>query len=125
MVMTDPVADMATRIRNAAAARRGEVLVPFSSFKQDIAQLLKKEGYIEDVRKFKEQGNSRQMLSLKGLKVSSIKRLSKPGQRWYVSCHELQDPPLGIKILSTSSGVMTHKEGRRRKLGGELVLEIS
>ena len=125
MVMTDPIADMATRIRNAASARRGEVLVPFSSFKEEIAQLLKKEGYVGEVRKFKEKDSSRQMLSLKDLNVASIKRLSKPGQRWYISWQEIQNPPLGIKILSTSSGLMTHKDARRRKLGGELVLEVS
>lgn len=123
--MTDPIADMATRIRNASHAHRSEVIVPFSSFKEEIAQLLKKEGYVGDVRKFKEKDSSRQMLALKDLKISAIKRLSKPGQRWYVPWQEVQNPPLGIKIISTSSGIMTNKDARRRKLGGELVLEVS
>ena len=122
--MTDPVADMLTRIRNAALAGKDEVVVPHSSFKEEIAQIIKKEGYVSEVRKFKEKGSRRQLLSLKEPRIEHIKRLSKSGRRWYVSWEEIQDPFMGIGIISTSQGVMTHEEARKRKLGGELVAEV-
>ena len=124
MVMTDPIADMFTRIRNAARAGKKEVIVPYSSFKEEIARVLKKEGFVAEVKKFKEKGGSRQHLSLSELEIGHIQRLSKPGQRWYVPGNRIPNPPTGIRIISTSQGVMTHTDARRKKLGGELVGEV-
>ncbi|GMR19111.1 MAG: 30S ribosomal protein S8 [Patescibacteria group bacterium] len=124
MVMTDPVADMFTRIRNAVLAGQDGVVVPYSAFKEKVALLLKKEGYASEVRKFKEKGAVHRFLSLNGLKITHIKRLSKPGRRWYASWKEIQAPPMGVRMVSTSQGIMTHKEARRRKLGGELIGEV-
>jgi len=124
MVMTDPIADMFTRIRNAASVGKEEVVVPHSNFIEEIAKLLKSEGYIHEVRKFKQEKGVRHFIALKGLKVSHIKRLSKPGGQWYVPWKNIKDPDEGVGIISTSQGVMTHKEARKRKLGGELVGEI-
>jgi len=122
--MTDPIADMFTRIRNAARAGKDEVVVPHSSFKEELARLLKKEGFVSEVKKFKEKGGSRQFLSLTGPKIGHIRRLSKPGQRWYVPWDRIPYPPTGIRIVSTSQGVMTHTDARKKKLGGELVGEV-
>ncbi|NIT03828.1 30S ribosomal protein S8 [Candidatus Saccharibacteria bacterium] len=122
--MSDPVADMFTRIRNASLAGAQEVVVPYSRFKQDIAKILKKEGYISEIRKFKEKGSVRQFLALKNPVVSHIRRLSKPGQRWYSSWKRIENPNAGVRIVSTPQGVMTHSEAKRRKLGGEVVGEV-
>lgn len=121
--MTDPVADMFTRIRNASSVGKDEAVVPYSKFKEEIAKILRSNGYVSEVRKFKEREGSRQFLALKGFSISHIKRLSKPGQQWYVSWRDIKNPDAGIRIISTSQGVLTHDEARRRKLGGELVGE--
>ncbi len=121
---TDPIADMFVALVNARRAGREEVVVPFSSLKEKIAQLLKEEGYLSEVRKFKESGGSRFFLALKGLRLGQIRRLSKPGQRWYVSWRELQNPPQGVQIISTSKGIMTQREARKQKLGGEPLGEV-
>lgn len=122
--MTDPIADMFSSLLNARRAGKEEAVVPFSSLKERIAQLLKDNGYLEEVRKFKESGGSRFSLALKGLRLEHARRFSKPGQRWYVSWREIQNPPQGVRIISTSKGIMTHKEARQRKLGGEQVGEV-
>lgn len=122
--MTDPIADMFTRLRNAALVEKEEVVVPYSKFKEEIARVLKNEGYLSQVRKFKEKGGSHSFLALGEPKIEKIKRLSKPGQRWYVSTDEIESPLAGIRIISTSQGVMTHHQARRRKLGGELLGEV-
>ncbi len=124
MVVTDPIADMFTSLLNAARVQKEEAVVPFSTLREKIAQLLKQEGYLAEVRKFKGEGSARFFLALKGLRIGHIRRLSKPGQRWYVSWREIQRPPQGILIVSTSKGVMTHREARRRKLGGEQLGEV-
>lgn len=124
MVMTDPIADMFTTLLNAAKVEKEEVVVPYSVLKEKIAQLLKEEKYLSGVRKFKESGGSKVFLALKDPHLEHARRLSKPGQRWYVSWNEIQYPPQGIKIISTSKGLMTHKEARHRKLGGEQLEEV-
>jgi len=124
MVMTDPISDMFTRLRNASLAGRKEVVVGHSKFAEEIAKVFKKEGYLSEVTKFKEKGSSRQFLSLKDPKISHLRRLSTPGKRWYVSSDKIENPATGVRIISTSKGVMTHGEARKRKLGGELVGEV-
>ncbi len=126
---TDPISDMLTRIRNGSTARKAEVLVPYSRVKLAIAGLLAEEGYVASVEKQNE--------GLEGIKITlkyenrepaiqSIKRVSKPGQRTYAGYAEL---PIvlsdhGIAIVSTSQGIMTNKQARKRKLGGEVICEV-
>jgi len=128
--MTDPIADMLTRIRNAIAVRKQEVVIPFSKIKFEIAQILKKEGYIEKLEK--KQDNFTQIrIGLKyskdnGLVIQSLKRISKPGRRVYTGKDELPRVlnDLGIAIISTSQGLMTNREAKKRGIGGEVLCEI-
>ena len=128
--MTDPIADMLTRIRNAIAVRKQQVVIPFSKIKFEIAQILKKEGYIEKLEK--KQDNFTQIrIGLKyskdnGLVIQSLKRISKPGRRVYTGKDELPRVlnDLGIAIISTSQGLMTNREAKKRGIGGEVLCEI-
>ena len=132
--MTDPIADMLTRIRNAQAVNKAEVLVPFSKMKLAMAQILKESGYIMDVERVKSPLNAsleQIKLVLKYRKpnvpgILGITRVSKPSRRVYVSKNELPNVlnNLGIAILSTSQGLMTNQEARKRNLGGEVICEI-
>ncbi len=125
-MLTDPIADMLTRIRNAHLALHKEVSVPRSKMKEAIAAILKQEGYISDVAV--DEGSIK--LSLKYFKgkpvISGIKRVSKPGRRMYVGVHEIPKVQngLGICILSTSRGVMDGNSAHEMKVGGELLCEI-
>ena len=134
-MMTDPVADMLTRIRNASLARHEITLVPASKLKKHIAEILKLEGYIEDVRDAEEAANGGPVKQIavvlkygrdrKGA-IDGIKRVSRPGRRVYVSHDSIPRvlSGLGISILSTSRGVMSDREARRQKVGGELLCEV-
>ena len=124
IMVTDPIADMFTRLRNAVLAGRSEIVVPYSRLKEEIAKLLVAEGYLGEVRKFKEQKGKNFFLSMQSPKLEHVRRLSKPGARWYVSWREIQNPQLGIIVISTPEGILTHKQARKKKLGGELVGEI-
>ena len=130
-MVTDPIADMLTRVRNAIQMRYKEVEVPASKNKIEIAKILKEEGFISDY-KINENGNFKVMtLTLKyGNRkesvITGLKRISKPGLRVYVKA---QDVPrvlngLGIAIISTSKGIMTDKQARRESLGGEVMAYI-
>ena len=130
-MVTDPIADMLTRVRNAIQMRYKEVEVPASKNKIEIANILKEEGFISDY-KINENGNFKVMtLTLKyGNRkesvITGLKRISKPGLRVYVKA---QDVPrvlngLGIAIISTSKGIMTDKQARRESLGGEVMAYI-
>jgi len=129
--MTDPIADMLTRIRNAVRARHEVVEIPASKMKVAVAQLLKDEGFIKDfhVVDFKNQGKILVNLKYRGKNQSVImglRRLSKPGRRVYVGYEKIQ-PVLngvGVAILSTPKGVLTDKKARELKVGGELLLSI-
>ena len=123
MTMTDPIADMLTRIRNAAALRREEVRVPASTLKRAIADVLAKEGYLSKVGKEERE----LVLELTGERqLSGLKRVSKPGRRVYAKSGELPRVRggLGIAVVSTPQGVMTASEARKRKLGGEVLAEV-
>ena len=131
MVVTDPIADMLTRIRNANAMRYKEVEVPASRIKLEIARILKEEGYISDVKIKKDKVQDVMVLNLKyGEKkervITGLKRISKPGLRVYVKNDEIPRVlnGLGIAIISTSKGLMTDKEARNAKLGGEVLAYI-
>jgi small subunit ribosomal protein S8 len=129
--MTDPIADMLTRVRNAVQAKHQKVDMPASRLKVEIARILKEEGYISQYKTSDESGKNFLTLFLKygskGEKViSSIERISRPGCRVYVSKTEIPKVlgGLGINILTTSHGVMTGKQARRQGFGGELLCNI-
>jgi len=131
-MMTDPIADMLTRIRNAIRARHIHVEIrPVSKMKTGIAHILKKEGFIEDYRVEGEGKNARILITLKYTSegqplISDLQRISKPGRRVYVGKDEVPwvKNGLGIAILSTSRGLLTDREARRLGTGGELLLYV-
>ena len=129
--MTDPIADMLTRVRNAVQAKHQKVDMPASRLKVEIARILKQEGFIAHYKTSEEEGRNFLTLFLKygpkGEKViSNIERISRPGCRVYVSKTEIPKVlgGLGINILTTSHGVMTGKQARRQGYGGELLCNI-
>ena len=131
MVMTDPIADFLTRIRNANMAKHESLEVPASKIKRDIAEILKNEGFVRDVEYIDDdkQGIIRVFLKYgKGNErvISGIRRISKPGLRSYVKADAIPKVlnGLGIAILSTSEGVITDKEARAKKIGGEVIAYI-
>lgn len=129
-MVTDPIADMLTRIRNANSMRYKEVEVPSSKIKAEIAKILKNEGFIADYKIKKNNIQDILVLSLKydGKErvITGLKRISKPGLRVYVKADEVPQVlnGLGIAIISTSKGMMTDKEARKGSLGGEVVAYI-
>lgn len=131
MVMTDPIADFLTRIRNVNMAKHESLEVPASKIKRDIAEILKNEGFVRDVEYIDDdkQGIIRVFLKYgKGNErvISGIRRISKPGLRSYVKADAVPKVlnGLGIAILSTSEGVITDKEARAKKIGGEVIAYI-
>ncbi|WP_019123525.1 30S ribosomal protein S8 [Brevibacillus massiliensis] len=131
MVMTDPIADMLTRIRNANMVRHEKVEIPASNLKKEIARILKEEGFIRDaefiednkqgiIRVFLKYGPNNERV------ITGLKRISKPGLRVYAQSTEVPRVlgGLGIAILSTSSGVMTDKQARQSRVGGEVLAYI-
>ncbi len=132
MGMTDPVADMLTRIRNATMGLKDTVEIPSSRMRERIAEILKEEGFIKDYRVIQE-GNPQGVLRLflkygpDGEKViNGLKKISKPGLRVYAKKDEVPRVlgGLGIAVISTSQGVMTDKEARAKGLGGEVICYI-
>jgi small subunit ribosomal protein S8 len=129
--MSDPIADMFTRIRNAVRAEHADVLIPKSRTKQAIADVLRGEGFITEVEEVAEESRSYLRLKLsygddrKAL-LSNIKRISRPGLRIYVGNGEIPRVygGLGISILSTSKGVMSGKDAWRAKIGGEVLCYV-
>lgn len=131
MVVTDPIADMLTRIRNANQMRYKEVEVPASKMKLEIARILKEEGFINDYKIKKNNVQNIIVLSLKYGQnkervITGLKRISKPGLRSYVKACDVPKVlnGLGIAIISTSKGVMTDKQARTESLGGEVLAYI-
>jgi small subunit ribosomal protein S8 len=129
--MTDPIADMLTRVRNAVQAKHQKVDMPASRLKTDIARILKEEGYISHYKTSDEGGKHFLTLFLKygpkgELVISKIERVSRPGCRVYVSKTEIPKVlgGLGINILTTSHGVMTGKQARKQGFGGELLCNV-
>ena len=131
MVVTDTIADMLTRIRNANVMHYQEVLVPNSKMKLEIAKILKDEGFIADYKVLKEDVQGTIVLTLKygpnkERVITGRKRISKPGLRVYAKNDEIPKVlnGLGIAIISTSKGLMTDKEARKNNLGGEVLAYI-
>ncbi|MCX6743508.1 MAG: 30S ribosomal protein S8 [Candidatus Parcubacteria bacterium] len=131
MMITDPIADMLTRIRNAQAVKKSEVLIPFSKLKFELAKILKHENYIQELERIEESKFPQIRIALKydqnklGV-IANIRRVSKPGKRIYVSKNNIPSVlnNLGIMIISTSNGLMTNKEARRKGIGGEILCEL-
>jgi small subunit ribosomal protein S8 len=130
-MMTDPIADMLTRIRNAVAVERPHVEMPVSKVKRGVADVLKREGFIWDWSELEAQPVKQLRIDLKygpnGERViQRIRRISKPGCRVYSKARDLRPvlDGLGICILSTSRGVVSDREARQRNLGGEVLCEV-
>ena len=130
-VVTDTIADMLTRIRNANQMRYEEVRVPASNLKKEIARILKDEGFIRDFKLEKNDVQGTLILTLKYTEkkervITGLKRISKPGLRVYAKNDEIPKVlnGLGIAIISTSKGIMTDKEARKQNIGGEVLAYI-
>jgi small subunit ribosomal protein S8 len=130
-MMTDPIADMITRIRNGSMARHDRVELPHSRLKEHVATVMKAEGYLDDVRV--SEGEEPKMLTLvlrygrdRQSAIDGLRRVSTPGRRVYVRHDRIGRvcSGMGISILSTSRGVMTDREARRQRVGGELLCEV-
>ena len=131
MVMTDPIADLLTRIRNANAVRHEVVEVPSSTVKKAITNILLQEGYLKEIEEYNDGVVPMLRLSLKygsnkERVITGLKRISKPGLRVYAGADELPTVlnGLGIAIISTSKGIMTDKEARKNSLGGEVIAYV-
>ena len=130
--MTDPIADMLTRLRNAFAVKKTEVSLPYSKIKAEIASVLKDEGYLESVEKVEEVGFPTLKIVLRYQSghvpaIRSIKKISKPGCRVYAKAEELPVVlnNMGVAIISTSKGVMTNRSAKKLNIGGEVICEVS
>lgn len=133
MTMTDPIADMLTRIRNANTAMHDEVSMPSSKLKESLAELLQREGYITSFTATDVTGRPERRLTIemkyspdRERVISGIKRVSKPGLRVYTNATEVPRVlgGLGISVVSTSQGLMTDREARKRKVGGEILCQV-
>jgi len=128
--MVDPITDMLNRIRNAQAVLKETVEVPFSNLKYEIAKILEKNGFIEKVEKKGKKTKKIIEITLKYDNkipaISGLKRISKPGQTIYLGHRKIKRVKggYGIAIISTSKGLMTDKEARKQKLGGEVICEV-
>jgi small subunit ribosomal protein S8 len=128
--MMDPISDMLTRIRNAHARRKTEVVLPYSKLKFQLAKILVEEGYIAGVSEQADGAKKQLKLELKYIgsdpAIRTIRRISKPGRRIYLGSKRLPFvfDDLGIAIVSTSRGLMTNKQARKQKIGGEVICEV-
>ncbi len=131
MVMTDPIADMLTRIRNALMAKHEQVEMPSSKIKLEIARILKAEGYIKNFKVIQEGRKEYLRIFLKYDEekrpaIAGLERVSKPGRRVYVGVEDIPSVRrgLGIAILSTSKGVLTDQQARKMRVGGEVICKV-
>lgn len=129
--MTDPVSDFLTRLRNASKARLDECVAPHSRLKEELAKILKSEGYISDLSEGKDaEGHKTLVVKMKYINgapaLTGITRVSTPGRRLYFRCTEIPRVlnGMGIAILSTSKGLMKDQDCRRNKAGGELICNV-
>lgn len=129
-MMTDPISDMLSRIRNAILARHDRTEIPLSKLKVNIAEILKQEGYISEYRT-DESGHGKIIVFLKYGRdresaIAGLRRKSRPGRRVYVGYHDIPKVHngLGVAIMSTSHGVMSDRAARETKVGGEILCEV-
>jgi small subunit ribosomal protein S8 len=130
-MMTDPISDMLTRIRNASLARHDRTEMPHSMLKERVAHVLKSEGFLDDVRVSDGDGPKTLLLVLRYGRdrqsaIDGVRRVSTPGRRVYVRHDRIPRvlSGMGVSILSTSQGVMTDKDARKQRVGGELLCEV-
>jgi small subunit ribosomal protein S8 len=130
-MMTDPISDMLTRIRNASMARHDRTEMPHSMLKERLAHVLKSEGFLDDVRISEGEGPKTLVLVLRYGRdrqsaIDGVRRVSTPGRRVYVRHDRIPRvlSGMGVSILSTSQGVMTDKDARKQRVGGELLCEV-
>jgi small subunit ribosomal protein S8 len=130
-MLTDPISDMLARLRNGALARHDRVEMPHSFLKQHIAEVLKGEGFVDDVRTSEGEGPKLLTVVLrygraKESAIDGVRRVSTPGRRVYVRFDRIPKvrSGMGVSILSTSKGVMTDKEAKKQRIGGELLCEV-
>jgi|TARA_B100000035_G_C20707026_1_gene425256 small subunit ribosomal protein S8 len=127
--MTDPVADLLTRIRNALMRKKTSVSVPYSKLKHELVKLLVKEGFLSDVKKVKKDFDELD-ITLKYFKdepvIKELTRESKPGLRKYISYKDIKPHKggLGLKVLTTSKGLMTDKDAIKEEIGGEVICRV-
>ena len=131
MAHTDPIADMLTRVKNAIMAQKKDVAIPLSTIKLEIAKILKEEGYIANFRVDKTQMPSQLFVELKYSSkkqnvIEGLKRISKPGRRVYAEVDSIPRvlDGLGVAVISTSQGIVTGKECKKRNIGGEVLLYV-
>jgi small subunit ribosomal protein S8 len=131
MTMTDPIADMLARVRNASSAMHPEVAIPASKIKENIAKILMDEGYIDGIEMDEAEGHPIIKLKLRysderERAIAGIRRISKPGRRVYRGASELPRVlgGLGVAIISTSQGLMTDRQARQAKVGGEVLAYV-
>lgn len=131
MAVSDPIADMLTRIRNAGHAKHASVDIPASRLKLDIVKILKNEGFIKNYRMIQQDNHDCLRISLKysdktSNAIRGLKRVSKPGRRIYAGSREIKPflNGLGVTIISTSTGVITDREARARNVGGEVLCNV-
>lgn len=126
----DPISDMLTSIKNSQAVGKETVVIPFSNLKYEIAKILEREKFIEKVEKKGRKGKRIIEITLKYIEktpaISGLKRISKPGRRIYLPVKKIKKVKsgYGLAIISTSKGLMTDKEARKQKLGGEVICEV-
>ena len=133
MTMTDPIADMLTRIRNANVAMHDDVMMPSSKLKESLAEVLQKEGYIQSFRVDQEEGRPSKTLTIdmkyseaRERVITGIRRVSKPGLRVYTKADAVPRVlgGLGVAVVSTSKGLLTDREARRQRIGGEVLCYV-
>jgi small subunit ribosomal protein S8 len=131
MPVTDPIADMLTRIRNANMVRKDHVLVPASKLKLEVAKVLKAQGYIQKYDLIDDKRHGQLRIHLRYARerdrvITGLRRVSRPGMRVYVNSKQIPRVlgGLGIAVLSTSDGVLTDREARRRRIGGEILCYV-
>lgn len=131
MSLNDPISDMLTRVRNAGSAGHATTLIPHSKLKADLARILKREGFISDYAVEQDGGRSYLKVTLKYARgdralIRGLTRVSKPGLRKYVASDEIPKVfgGIGLAIISTSRGLLTDKEARRSKVGGEVICYV-
>ena len=131
MAHTDPIADMLTRVKNAVMAEKKDVAIPLSTVKLDIAKILKEEGYITNFRVDKTKMPAQLFVELKYSSkkqnvIEGLKRISKPGRRVYAEVGSIPKvlDGLGVAVISTSQGIVTGKECKKRNIGGEVLLYV-
>jgi len=124
--MSDPIADLITRIKNAKNARKEQLILPFSKFKKAVLAVMKDNGYVDSIEEKTIKDKKYLVVGIAEASITHIKRLSKPGQRIYVAKKDIPRPlrGLGLIIISTPRGVISGKEAAKLNCGGELICEV-